>query len=438
MGRAFADRWGVPVQAGRQSAVAGLDDAVEELAALAGDPVAGAEAAVAGDEGLVLGQIYRAYLALYGMTAAGIATATGILKEVDGAGESLGEREAHHLRAARSWAKGSWEAAARSLERALLCHPRDLLALKVVQDLYFFLGNRLDLRDVAARVLPAWPPEEPGWGYVQGIYAFGLEENADYRQAETRARAALVRNPRDVWAVHALAHVFEMEGSQHDGVTFLTESADNWSASFFAIHNWWHRALYHVELGEIDQAITLYDHPIRAGRSTEWLDVVDAAALLWRLSLVGVDVTQRAQQLASDIDGLVDEPVYIFNDWHAVMAFSLAGEHRRTGRLIAGNRKLAPGTNRDSAERAGLALLEGFSAFAAGDPGRAIDLLVDIRPRANAVGGSHAQRDIIDLTLIAAAARAGQQSLARALVAERVARKPTAETAARRLLAENG
>jgi hypothetical protein len=130
--------------------------------------------------------------------------------------------------------------------------------------------------------------------------------------------------------------------------------------------------------------------------------------------------------------------VYIFNDWHAVMAFSLAGEQRRTGRLIAANRKLAPGTNRDSAERAGLALLEGFSAFAAGDPGRAIDLLVDIRPRANAVGGSHAQRDIIDLTLIAAAARAGQQSLARALVAERVARKPTAETAARRLLAENG
>src|SRR5206468_1385350 len=176
-------------------------------------------------------------------------------------------------------------------------------------------------------------------------YAFGLEENADYRQAESRARAALDHNPRDVWSVHALAHVFEMEGSQQDGVDFLTASAPCWSASFFAIHNWWHRGLYHLELGETGEALALYDDPIRAGRSTEWLDVVDAAALLWRLSLFGVDVTERAEQLAADIG---------------------------------------------------------------------------------------------DLTLIAAAARAGDDSLARALVTERVARKPTAEAAARQLITENG
>src|SRR5262249_2365228 len=155
--------------------------------------------------------------------------------------------ETHHLRAARSWAEGSWEAAARSLERALLCHPRDLLALKVAQDLYFFLGNRLERRDVAARVLRPLPGARPAWGDAQGIYAFGLEETAEYRQAEMRARAALRANPRDVWAVHALAHVFEMEGRQQDGVAFLSASAGDWSASYFAVHNWWHRALYHLE-----------------------------------------------------------------------------------------------------------------------------------------------------------------------------------------------
>jgi tetratricopeptide (TPR) repeat protein len=350
----------------------------------------------------------------------------------------LGEREAHHLRAARSWADGDWEAATRSLERALLCHPRDLLALKVAQDLNFFLGNRLELRDAAARVLPAWPHGLPGWGYVQGIYAFGLEENADYRQAESRARAALDHNPRDVWSVHALAHVFEMEGSQRDGVEFLTASADHWSDSFFAIHNWWHRTLYHLELGEIDEALRLYDAPIRAGRSTEWLDVVDAAALLWRLSLFGVDVSDRAARLAADIDDLVGDPVYIFNDWHALMAFGLAGDRARVERIILANRHLTAPTNRAAAERAGLDLLEAFAAFAAGRPDQAIDLLIGIRPRANAVGGSHAQRDVIDLTLIAAAARVGDDSLARALVAERVARKPSAEASARQLVTENG
>src|SRR5215469_3356043 len=264
MGKAFADRWGVPVRADSTDSVALLDVAIEDLAALAGDPVADADAAVAADDGLVLGHIYRAYLQLYGTTPEGVTAASEILKPLDEA--VMGERELHHLRAARHWVEGDWEATTRSLERALLRHPRDLLALKVAQDLYFFLGNRLELRDTAARVLPAWPRSRPGWGYVQGIYAFGLEENADYRQAEARARAALDHNPRD-------------------GVDFLTASAPDWSPSFFAIHNWWHRGLYHLELGEIGEALALYDDPIRAGRSTEWLDVVDAAALLWRLSL---------------------------------------------------------------------------------------------------------------------------------------------------------
>ncbi len=436
MAKEFADRWGVPVRAGHADAVALLDGAIEDLAALGGDPVADAEAAVAADDGLVLGHIYRAYLQLYGTTPAGVAAASEILKQLDE--PVMGEREAHHMRAARHWAAGDWDATTRSLERALLRHPRDLLALKVAQDLYFFLGNRLELRDSAARVLPAWLREQPGWGYVQGIYAFGLEENADYRQAEARARAALEHNPRDVWSVHALAHVFEREGSQREGVKFLSASASDWSGSFFAVHNWWHRGLYHLELGEISEALALFDGPIRADRSTEWLDVVDAAALLWRLSLFGVDVTERAAKLAADIDGLVGSPVYVFNDWHAVMAFGLAGDHPRNELVVAANRHLTAPANREAAERAGLALLEAFSAFAAGRPDRTIDLLIDIRPRANAVGGSHAQRDIIDLTLIAAAARAGDDALARALVTERVARKPAAEASARQLVIENG
>ncbi len=158
---------------------------------------------------------------------------------------------------------------------------------------------------------------------------------------------------------------------------------------------------------------------------------------MWRLSLFGADITGRAQQLAADIDALVDEPVYIFNDWHAVMVFGLAGDDRRAERVLATNRRVTAETNRAAADRAGLALLEGFGSFAAGYPERAVDLLIGIRPQAHAVGGSHAQRDVIDLTLIAAAARAGQARPARALVAERTARKPTAEAAARQLLDTN-
>lgn len=440
MASTYDDRWDVPVRAADGAAVALLDQAIEDLVSLAGDPVGGAEAAIAADGELALARIYRAYLSLYATTAEGAAEASAVIKslEAEAAPGPLPARERHHLAAARAWADGDWQAATRALERALVANPRDLLALKVAQDLYFFLGNRLELRDVAARVLPAWPPSDPAWGFVQGIWAFGLEENGDYRAAESAARNSLDRNPKDVWGVHALAHVFEMEGRHEPGVSFLSSSSPDWERSYFAVHNWWHLGLYLLELGRADDALALYHERVRATKSTEWLDIVDAAALLWRLSLYGTDVGAPATALAADISDLVNVPVYLFNDWHAVMTFGLAGDHDRVARVLAANSNLTGPTNRQAADRAGHRLLEGFAAFAAGEPGTAVNLLIDIRPEAHAVGGSHAQRDVIDLTLIAAAARSGQPALVRALVAERTARKPAAAPSARALVLANG
>jgi tetratricopeptide (TPR) repeat protein len=440
MSTTFSDRWGVPVLGTDGATVIVLDQAIEDLVALGGDPVGGAESAVIADSSLALARIYRAYLSLYGTTAAGAAEASELIRPLEATTglRPLPQRERHHLAAARAWADGDWQAATRNLERALVANPRDLLALKVAQDLYFFLGNRLELRDVAARVLPAWPQSDPGWGFVQGIHAFGLEENADYRGAESAARAALACNPKDVWGVHALAHVFEMEGSQEAGVAFLTSSSPDWETSYFAVHNWWHLGLYLLELGRVNDALALYDQRIRAGHSTEWLDIVDAAAMLWRLSLYGADVTIRAKALAADISGLVNEPAYIFNDWHAIMTFGLADDHARTQAILDVNLDLTAPTNRRAAERAGLRLLDAFRRYAEGEPAVTAELLIDIRPEAHAVGGSHAQRDVIDLTLIAAATRSGDVALTRALVTERVARKPLAEPSARALVTANG
>ena len=437
MTAARTDRWGVPLQTGNDAGVPLFDQAVEGLLSLHGEPVAAVEAAVAADGGLVLGHILRAYFSLYRTSAEGVRAAEEILVPLEDADGALGEREILHLRAARAWAGGDWEEAAHSLERALLHDSQDLLALKVAQDLYFFLGQTRDLQTVVTRVLRAWPAQKQGWGYVQGLYAFGLEENGDYAQAELFARAALHHNPRDVWASHALAHVFEMESRLDEGVRFLVESAPNWSSSFFAVHTWWHQALYHLERTEYDAALSLYDGPIRRLRSLEWVNLIDAASLLWRLSLCGVDVRDRSATLADDVGRVIDAPTYIFNDWHAVMAFGLAGRVDLQEHLLSENRRHAVGTNRAVGAVAGLALLEGFCSFAAGRFNRAIDLLTDVRSCAHAVGGSNAQRDVVDLTLIAAAARAGEHGMARQLVAERVGRRPGTAAAANRLLAGN-
>ena len=420
MAQAFTDRWGSPVFGGRQHAVGLLDEAVEQLVSLGGDPAAFAEEASASDPELVLARVLQAYLALYASSASGLHRARALVSDLQPWSLPVGEREVLHVLAAQSWADGEWERAAGFLERALLHDSRDLLALKVAQDLAFFIGNQRDLRDVVERVFAVWPSDRPGYGFVCGMYAFGLEENGQYEAAEENARRALADNPRDVWAVHAQAHVFEMRGTQRIGVAFLDRTAQDWSSSYFATHNWWHRALYHLELREADEALALYDGPIRGSRSSEWLDVDDAASLLWRLHLFGVDVGDRAGTLFEDIEGLLGEPVAVFNDWHAVMSAGLAGAHEVCERLIVVNGSARGGTNRRAIDAAGLQLLEGFAAFASGDNDRALRRLVDMPPKAHVVGGSHAERDVIDLTLMAAAARSGNVPLAETLLATRL------------------
>src|SRR5690606_35243010 len=123
--------------------------------------------------------------------------------------------------------------------------------------------------DRIARVLPAWGPDVPGYPVLLGMYAFGLEENGDYARAEDQGRRALAMQPFDSWAHHAVAHVMEMQGRAEDGIGWMIARERYWAGddNLFKVHNWWHRALFHLGLGELDEALALYDGPIRAGRS---------------------------------------------------------------------------------------------------------------------------------------------------------------------------
>ena len=281
----------------------------------------------------------------------------------------------------------------------------------------------------------AWPQDRPGWGYVQGMYAFGLEENGQYAEAEDRARAGSGTMPGTSWAVHALAHVYEMEGAPHDGVEFLARTVDHWGG-YFAVHNWWHRALYHLELGALDEALALYDGTIRrsdqANGSTSWMQRLSC----WRLHLFGVDVEGRADVLADDVLPLVGQPVYVFNDWHAVMVAGLAGRWKECQRIISANQFEAAGTNRRAVDRAGLGLLEGFHAFAHGDPA-GHDGCSSAASLRTWWAGATPQRDVVDLTLLAAAARSEDGRLRETVLSERLERKPSAKAAAETLIRVN-
>ena len=154
------------------------------------------------------------------------------------------------------------------------------------------------MRDSIARVLPAWPTDHDFHGYLLGMHAFGLEESGDYRAAETAGRRAVERNPADTWAVHAVAHVLEMEGRQLEGIAWLRGLEPHWTtAPALAVHQWWHLALFLIEQGRFEEVLAIYDSHVRGTPSGALLDLVDAAALLWRLQLAGIDVGARWEGL---------------------------------------------------------------------------------------------------------------------------------------------
>jgi tetratricopeptide (TPR) repeat protein len=338
------------------------------------------------------------------------------------------ERESSHIAALALVLDGRWDEAALALDHHNARWPRDILALQAGHLADFFRGNSRALRDRIARALPHWSVDAHGGSLVLGMYAFGLEEMGDYARAEEAGRRALDAEPLDCWAHHAVNHVMEMQGRAEEGIAWSAARERWWSGddNFFKVHNHWHRALFHLDLGQPQAALALYDDAIRRGQSAVAVDLVDASALLWRLLLMGHDAGARWSELAESWLPHADGRSYPFNDWHAAMACLGAGRDADVLRIESDMRAAAEQATplAEWIRACGLPLLQGFRAFWRGDYRGAVDLLLPARSIANRFGGSHAQRDVIDWTLTEAALRAGLADLASALAHERLALKP--------------
>lgn len=402
----------------------------------AGDAIGEADAAIAACPTFTMAHLLKAYMHILGTNQE--AAAVGVAAYETARRLPANAREQGHAAAIGALLSGEMRKAARILEDVAIDHPRDVLALQVGQVLDFFLGDQRMLRDRIGRALPAWSRDMPDYHAVLGFLAFGLEETGQYARAEDVGREAVALEPRDNWAQHAVAHVLEMQDRRKEGVAWMRSEATGWQAeSFFAVHNWWHTALFHLGLGETDEAVKLYDGPIYGQPSTFALDLVDAAALLWRLHLKGVELGGRWATLA---DAFESEPrgLYAFDDAHAMLAYVGAGRDAAQRDVL--ERQAAaltgPGDNAYFVSEVGLPVMRAIQAFGREDYARTVELLRGVRNKAIRYGGSNAQRDLLDLTLIEAARRSGQDALHRALIAERETAKPAPTRSPARLAAE--
>ncbi len=421
------DKRGNPVSYGSQEAIERLDRVFDMMHAYQADPLAEVDVIIAEHPDFALAHAFR---------AGALATATDkafepellrSLNAAEGLARKANERERLHIAACRAWLNGDWERGIEAWGRASTEYPRDLLALQYAHLGDFYLGYSHLLRDRVARVLPHWNRSVPGYGFVEGMYAFGLEEAGEYAKAEERGREAVAMNRQDGWAVHAVTHVMEMQGRANEGGDYLTAAADGWAPnSMFAFHLWWHKALFQIEANDVVSALRLFDENISAGGFGQALELVDGSSLLWRLSLLGRDVGDRWGDLADKWEARVDDAYYAFNDVNAMLALVGAGRAHAQQRLIAAAKRAAAGqsTNAMMSREIGVPACEGIAAFGRGDYAQTIECLMPVRGKANRMGGSHAQRDMLSWTLTEAAIRLGDRALAEATVAERLSWKP--------------
>ncbi len=409
------DQQGLTLTGLPQSAEA-FDRAVADYFGLTGDPVGVLKQALTNDPGFTLGGVAIAGLFMIGGFRGDHPEVTSALAAAETAVRGASVRERMHLSAVRAWAEGRSPEAALAWEAILTDWPTDALALRFAQDAYLFLGRSLSIRDSVARVLPAWDRDNPLTSFLLGAYAFGLEESGELGPAEDAGREALARNRRDVWATHAIAHVMETAGRREEGVAFLRETRPDWSAAhFMSGHNGWHLALFLIEQGRFKDVLADYDRfAARKLADDMTLDRVDAASLLWRLELAGADVGDRWGPVAEAWMAHVDDHVLAFNDLHCALAVARSLNPDDLGRFLRSldaYERHGSGHNRLVTAEVGRRFIDGCLAYAAGDWRRAVESILPVRFESFRIGGSHAQRDIINRTLIAAAERAGDRSL---------------------------
>jgi len=407
--------------------VSWYDRAVDQLIRFQSEVADSAAAAVAADPGCAMARLFCAYLALMSTEESATAGAIDALDGLRASADDLLPRERAHLAAAETWIAGDMASAGSLLANITVSYPRDLLALGVGHQIDFFTGDAVNLRDRIGRALGGWHSDDPQLGFLQGMYAFGLEECNLYQQSEEVGQAAVERNSDDVWGIHAVVHTYEMAGRVPDGVRFMRRREADWqSGNFLNVHNSWHYALYLLQAGDTEGALAVYDRMIRhAGSQDVALELLDASALLWRMWLEGTPVGDRWRPLAAAWGRILAPGFYPFNDMHAVMSFIGNGELDRAEGLVrvldevVANRVDASSGWRMTSE-IGLPVSRSLVAFSRGEYDAVIADLLPIRTRVHHFGGSHAQRDAVERTLLEAAIRAGRHELAAALVSERL------------------
>lgn len=372
---------------------------------------------LAADPQFALAHCFKGYLTMLSYKQANVPLASDALHAAQRWAGTATAREQAHLAALAAWIDGEPDRSSTIWRQILAAHPRDVLAFRLMHFTDFWLGRPDRMLTAVRTVEPAWSAELPHYGTLLACRCFAHEECGLYTEAEAAGRAAIAHDPTDVWAAHGVAHVLEMQGRRAEGIAWINALRGNWDgASNLRHHLLWHAAMFHLERGETDMVLALYDTefrnlaaPLTQAQPDLYIDVQNAASMLFRLGLLGVDVGNRWEELADKAEARTGDCISAFTLPHWMMALAATGRSAAAGRMLAGLRDAAQAGSSHAAlvGTIALPLCEAVLAYGQGQPARAVALMRPVLGEMYRLGGSHAQQDVLEQLYLHAAMRAG-------------------------------
>lgn len=387
--------------------------------------------------------LMKAGFAMLAYKAAHVPAAKAALDQARGLGGN--PREQMHLAALDAWAHGGQDRAIAIWEQIIAEHPRDIIAFRFHHFAAFWMGKAPAMLSAVEGIIPHWEGDVPGYGSVLACRAFANEEAGNLLIAENAGREAIRRDPADLWAAHAVAHVLEMQGRRAEGIAWITGLSPNFEGGNNLMHHLsWHQAMFHIERGEHDEVLRLYDtgfrnleSPVTQMQPDLYIDCQNAASMLFRLERQGVDIGQRWEELAGKAEARIGDCLSAFTLPHWMMALCATGRFEAAERMLEAMRDYSAGAasgngapansgeNPRIVRDAALPACEALLLRARGQHAAAVAVMRPAIGGLYELGGSHAQQDVLEQLFLDCAMESGHHDDARMLLERVTGRWPT-------------
>src|SRR3989449_1175471 len=393
---AITDRYGLPVTTTSAVAAERFQEGMDRLLAFRAGAEACFAAAVEADEGLALAHGGVALLAVAQGDAATARAAVGRARETV-AGATRRERQ--HVEALSALIAGETAHGLDLVEQHVAEFPRDALLVNQASSAIGFAGGS-DREDYRMAFLERLAPAYGDDWWFQSALAFTYHEVDRYEESRRLSERSLQQYPGNAGASHNLAHIYFETLDNDGGAAFLGE----WLATYdsrasFPCHLAWHLALFELHRGRYARAHEILERDILNAVNPR-LAMIDGSALLWRFRLDGEPDEPRAWRLLADLAAKVSRPGFVFGEVHAALAYAACGDDQALATLVDGLRAL-DAKGHPIAGAVALPMVQGIAAFVAGDHAAALARLEPVEGERHRAGGSHAQWELFEETMVA-------------------------------------